>query len=106
MATPSGILAWEIPRTEEPGRLQSTGNRKESDMNEHARNTFFPGYNNYQLLIFPHNSFESKFQTLYFTPKYFSMHLIRTFSYIPTILLIHPRNFTLIQYHLIYGPYS
>ena len=23
MATPSSILAWKIPRTEEPGRLQS-----------------------------------------------------------------------------------
>ena len=25
MATHSSILAWEIPRTEEPGRLQSIG---------------------------------------------------------------------------------
>ena len=25
MATHSGILAWEIPRTKEPGGLQSTG---------------------------------------------------------------------------------
>ena len=25
MATPSNILAWEIPWTEEPGRLQSKG---------------------------------------------------------------------------------
>ena len=25
MATCSGILAWRIPRTEEPGRLQSLG---------------------------------------------------------------------------------
>jgi len=31
MATHSSILAWEIPRTQEPGRLQSMG-RKESDM--------------------------------------------------------------------------
>ena len=30
MATQSSILAWEIPRTEEPGRLQS-GVIKESD---------------------------------------------------------------------------
>ena len=104
MATHSGILAWKIPRTEEPGRLQSIGNRNESYMNEHARNTLSPGYNNYQLLIFPHNSFESKFQTLYFTHKYFSMHLIRTFSYTSTILLTHPRHFTLIKCHLIYGP--
>ena len=25
MATPSNVLAWEIPRTEEPGRLPSKG---------------------------------------------------------------------------------
>ena len=25
MATHSSVLAWRIPRTEEPGRLQSTG---------------------------------------------------------------------------------
>ena len=30
MATHSGILAWSIPRTEEPGGLQSRGH-KESD---------------------------------------------------------------------------
>ena len=28
MATRSSILAWEIPWTEEPGRLQSIGSRK------------------------------------------------------------------------------
>ena len=33
MAAPSSIVAWEIPRTEEPGGLQSTGH-KESDMTE------------------------------------------------------------------------
>ena len=33
MATHSNILAWEIPRTEEPGGLQSTG-PKELDTNE------------------------------------------------------------------------
>ena len=31
MATPSSILAWRIPGTDEPGRLPSMG-RKESDM--------------------------------------------------------------------------
>ena len=31
MATYSSILAWEIPWTEEPGRLQSMGSQ-ESDM--------------------------------------------------------------------------
>ena len=33
MATHSSILAWKIPWTEEPGRLQSMG-REESDMTE------------------------------------------------------------------------
>ena len=28
VATHSGILAWKIPRTEEPGRLQSTGSQR------------------------------------------------------------------------------
>ena len=31
MATHSSILAWEIPWTEEPGRLQSMGVTKEMD---------------------------------------------------------------------------
>ena len=35
MATHSSILAWKIPWTEEPGRLQSMG-CKESDMTEQA----------------------------------------------------------------------
>ena len=33
MATPSSILAWRIPWTEEPGGLQSTGSQ-ESDTTE------------------------------------------------------------------------
>ena len=28
MATHSSLLAWRIPRTEEPGRLQSTGSQR------------------------------------------------------------------------------
>ena len=32
MATHSGILAWEIPWTEEPGVLRVHGVAKESDM--------------------------------------------------------------------------
>ena len=28
MATPSSVLAWETPRTDEPGGLQSTGSQK------------------------------------------------------------------------------
>ena len=30
MATRSGILAWEIPWTEEPGRLQSVGSQSQT----------------------------------------------------------------------------
>ena len=33
MATHSSVLAWKIPRTEEPGRLQSV-RLQESDMTE------------------------------------------------------------------------
>ena len=32
MATHSSILAWKIPQTEEPGRLQSMGLQKKLDM--------------------------------------------------------------------------
>ena len=35
MAAHSSILAWEIPWTEEPGGLQSTGWQR-SDMTEHS----------------------------------------------------------------------
>ena len=34
MATHSSILAWRIPWTEEPGRLQSMGSKK-SDTTKH-----------------------------------------------------------------------
>ena len=32
MTTHSSILTWEIPWTEEPGGLQSTGSQKESNV--------------------------------------------------------------------------
>ena len=38
MATHSSVLAWEIPWTEEPGRLYSPWGRKESDMAEQLHN--------------------------------------------------------------------
>ena len=41
MATHSSILAWRIPRTEEPGELQSMGLQfKDSDMTEQPPLTF------------------------------------------------------------------
>ena len=38
MATHSGILAWRVPWTEEPGRLQSTGSQRVGY--DRATNTF------------------------------------------------------------------
>ena len=37
MATCSSILAWEIPRTEEPGSLQSKGSHTIEQPSTHAR---------------------------------------------------------------------
>ena len=37
MATHSSILVWEMPWTEEPGRLHSVRVIKESDMTKHNR---------------------------------------------------------------------
>ena len=37
MAIHSSTIAWKIPWTEEPGRLQSMGTRKESDTTERLR---------------------------------------------------------------------
>ena len=39
MATCSSILAWQIPWTEEPGGLQSTGNTKESGVTRWLNNS-------------------------------------------------------------------
>ena len=44
MATHSSILAWRIPRTEEPGRLQSMGWQRESDMTERLHSHFQARY--------------------------------------------------------------
>ena len=34
MATHSSILAWEIPRTEEPGGLQSMGSQSQTQLSD------------------------------------------------------------------------
>ena len=39
MATHSSILAWEIPRTEEPGRLQSMGLQSRTRLSTHTYKT-------------------------------------------------------------------
>ena len=44
MATHSSILAWEIPWTEEPGRLQTMGSQEldtTKQLNHHHRRTHF-----------------------------------------------------------------
>ena len=33
-SNPSSILAWEIPQTEEPGRLQSMGSQSRTQLSE------------------------------------------------------------------------
>ena len=41
MTTHSSILAWEIPRTEEPGRLQSMGLQKsQTQLNKQQQHMF------------------------------------------------------------------
>ena len=47
MATRSGVLAWEIPWTEEPGGLQSVGVTKELDTTAFEHN----GCSGYHCLI-------------------------------------------------------
>jgi len=55
MATYSGILAWKIPWTQEPGRLQSTG-PQESDMtyqlNHHHQRIYMGSRKMVQLNLF------------------------------------------------------
>ena len=36
-ATHSSVLAWRIPRAEEPGRLQSMGSQSWTRLSEHTR---------------------------------------------------------------------
>ena len=48
MAVHSSILAWKIPRTEEPGRLQSMGSQRVG--HNWAINTFFHGSRHIQLI--------------------------------------------------------
>ena len=42
MAIPASIPAWEIPRTEESGRLQSMGSPKELDTAKQLNNNNLP----------------------------------------------------------------
>ena len=51
MATHSSILAWRIPWTEEPGRLQSSGSQSQTRLNDF---TSLHGKNEKMLLIRSH----------------------------------------------------
>ena len=44
MATPSSILAWEIPWTEEPGGLQSMGSQASETTEQLSNNNSFSDY--------------------------------------------------------------
>ena len=56
MATHSSILAWEIPWSEEPGRLQSMG-LQESDETVHTSSIQGRTEINFALLINPFHEF-------------------------------------------------
>ena len=51
MATHSSTLAWKIPWTEEPGRLQSMGSPKESNTTEQLHFPFLLVMGNRKLSI-------------------------------------------------------
>ena len=51
MATHSSVIAWEFPRTEEPGRLQSMGSQ-ELDTTEWLNHRHLMKYNKYWQLIY------------------------------------------------------
>ena len=44
MGTHSSILAWKIPWTEKPGRLQRHGGHKESDTAEYSEHAHTNAY--------------------------------------------------------------
>ena len=54
MATHSSILAWKIPWTEEPGRLQSMGSQ-ELNMTEHTHYIYHTINKNKDEVIFGEN---------------------------------------------------
>ena len=52
MTTHSSILAWRIPWTEEPSRLQSMGSQKVGHDSMHAYMQFIFKFYNFHLVIF------------------------------------------------------
>ena len=74
METHSSILAWKVPWTEEPGRLQSWG-RKETDTTEHTHTQPLLRSRN---RIFPHPEVTS------------SLHSIPTSQFSPNVTITWP----------------
>ena len=57
MATHSNFLAWEIPWTEEPGRLQSMGvTKSRTQLNEHSRILILPIFKCGEHFVFDYRS--------------------------------------------------
>ena len=57
MATHSNFLAWEIPWTEEPGRLQSMGvTKSRTQLSEHAHIFILPIFKCREKFVFDYRS--------------------------------------------------
>ena len=55
MATPSTILAWKIPWTGKPGRLQSMGSQKSDKTEQLSTHTHIRGILNLMYILFKYN---------------------------------------------------
>ena len=105
MTTHSSILAWKIPWTKEPGRLQSTG-RKESDMTERLHFLSF-------FLHFIICLFKVKYGLIYilnfwntfiYSLIFFSNHLPNVYHEPERYLPFHNGTYNLIRRTDIYPP--
>ena len=92
MVTPSGILAWRIPWTEEPGGLQSTGSQSwlQWTTNTHCLSTHLSAvcltYSClfYWVLFYSHHFFGFTNSWFFFSPWLFSP--LRLFLYLEEIV--------------------
>ena len=61
MATHSSVLAWKIPRTEEPGRLQSMGLQRQTRLSDWAWACFLNIFFMFSLNNLPHSHWDHDF---------------------------------------------